>query len=455
MNVNLISLESSATCSSVALLRYEAGQFQTTEQVSNQVNGHAEQLLPMLDQLLNSAALDRTDISGIVFGQGPGGFTGLRIAAGMAQGLGLGLDIPVFPVSSLLAVAEAVRPVAPTTLIVSLLDARMQEVFLACFKEAGDAELVQVQAPCLIAADQVPLWLNGLQPAGSALAGGIRDAVSVRQAPPAERPTEADSQASILLVGSGVRVCPEVAHLAGVKRVPDAEPRAAIMARIGLRAWLAGRFIAADQAAPLYVRDKVAFTIKERDQGQGGNPRAVPLSSEQAMPGSDATVSPESRARTQAIASLQQTHTIRRMTQQDIDAVVHIERRVQSHPWTEGNFLDALKAGYEAWVVCDRDEVVAFSLQLMAPDVAHLLLIGVTPGWQGKGIGAGLLAWGEERLLLQQLDSQVLEVRPSNTGAIAFYHRWGYEQIGVRKGYYPDGRGQSEDAWVLQKAVVS
>lgn len=96
-----------------ALLRYDGGQSQTTEQVSNQANGHAEQLLPMLDHLLNSAGLDRADISGIVFGQGPGGFTGLRIAAGMAQGLGLGLDIPVFPVSSLLAVAETVRPVAP------------------------------------------------------------------------------------------------------------------------------------------------------------------------------------------------------------------------------------------------------------------------------------------------------------------------------------------------------
>ena len=227
------------------------------------------------------------------------------------------------------------------------------------------------------------------------------------------------------------------------------------MATIGLRAWLAGRFIPADQAAPLYVRDKVAFTIKERGEGQGGNPRAVSLPAQPNAPGSGAPVSPESRARSQAISTLQQTHTIRPMTQEDIDAVVDIERRVQSHPWTEGNFRDALKAGYDAWVVCHADQIVAFSLQLMAPDVAHLLLIGVRPDWQSKGIGGGLLAWGEERLLQQQLDSQLLEVRPSNTGAIAFYRRWGYEQIGVRKGYYPDGRGRSEDAWVLQKAVVS
>ena len=447
MNVNLISLESSATCSSAALLRYEGGQSQTTEQVSNQANGHAEQLLPMLDHLLSSAGLDRTDISGIVFGQGPGGFTGLRIAAGMAQGLGLGLDIPVFPVSSLLAIAEAVRPVAPSTLIVSLLDARMQEVFLAGFRETGDGELVQEQVPCLIAAEQVPLWLNGIS--------STSEALPVVNASLAERELSVDGQPPVILVGSGVHVCSGLAHLTGIKLIPDAEPRAAIMARIGLRAWLAGRFIAADQAAPLYVRDKVAFTIKERGQGQGGNPRAVPLSAEQITPGGEVAVSLERQARSQAIRVLQQTYTVRRMTQQDIAAVVDIERRVQSHPWTEGNFFDALKAGYEAWVVCHDAKVVAFSLQLMAPDVAHLLLIGVAPDWQAKGIGAGLLAWGEERLLQQQLESQVLEVRPSNTGALAFYHRWGYEQIGVRKGYYPDGRGHSEDAWVLQKAVVS
>ena len=444
MNVNLISLESSATCSSVALLRYEGGQSQTTEQVSNQAQGHAEQLLPMIDHLLNSAGVDRTDISGVIFGQGPGGFTGLRIAAGMAQGLGLGLDIPVFPVTSLLAVAETVRPVPQSTLIVSLLDARMQEVFLGCFRENGHSELELVQAPCLVSAEQIPMWLEGIMPAADSGHTGQTSGVSPVRAP------------AVILVGSGVRECPGLAQMAGVKLVPDAQSRAAVMARIGLRAWIAGRFIPADQAAPLYVRDKVAFTTSERAKGQGGNPRALPLVTGQGLTQANpVTLSQAGRERSQAIDALQLHHSVRRMTNDDIEAVVHIERGVQSHPWTEGNFRDALKAGYEAWVVCHGDELVAFSLQLMAPDVSHLLLIGVRPDWQGKGVGAGLLAWGEARLLQQKLDTQVLEVRPSNTAAIAFYRRRGYEQIGVRKGYYPDGRGQSEDAWVLQKAVVS
>jgi len=443
MNVNLISLESSAICSSAALLRYQDGSPQVTEKVSDSNQGHAEQLLPMIEQLLSEASLARSDIHGVVFGQGPGGFTGLRIAAGMAQGLGLGLDIPVFPVSSLLAVAEAVRPVAPFTRIVSVLDARMQEVFLAGFRETGRPELEIFQTPCLVSAEQVPLWLGDVQ--GRASGGDA--AVSTQT--PAGQP--------IVVVGSGINVNADIAALVGTRCYPDVQPHAGVMARIGLRAWLDGRFIPADQAAPLYVRDKVAFTTQERAHGQGGNPRATPLLT-QSDPGQEAqgdTGSPAARTRRHCIETLQQTHQIRPMTEADIDAVVRIECAVQSLPWTVGNFRDALKAGYEAWVVCHGQQVIAFSLQLMAPDVAHLLLIGVRPDWQGNGIGTGLLAWGENQLLQRQLQAQVLEVRPSNTGAIAFYRRWGYEQIGVRKGYYPAGRGQSEDALVLQKAVVS
>ncbi|WP_050981569.1 hypothetical protein [Advenella kashmirensis] len=140
----------------------------------------------------------------------------------------------------------------------------MQEVFLACFRETGQSELVQVQAPCLIAAEQVPLWLKGISGAGDINADGANEILPDLTVPLAAREPGLDGQPSIILVGSGVHVCSGLAHLPGVKLVADAEPRAAIMARIGLRAWLAGRFIAADQAAPLYVRDKVAFTIKER-----------------------------------------------------------------------------------------------------------------------------------------------------------------------------------------------
>ncbi len=462
MNVNLISLESSANCSSAALLCYRDGQTRVDEKVSAQTQGHAEQLLPMIDSLLVQAGLTRTDIHGVVFGQGPGGFTGLRIAAGMAQGLGLGLDIPVFPVSSLLAVAESVRPVAPGTVIASVLDARMQEAFVAAWQESGNDELLAIEAPSLLAEDQIPAWIAQVRQRVaatlSASVGKMESADNNRTDTRAHPATEA-----VLLAGSGISAFPEVAAMHDVSLFPEAEPRAGLMARIGLRAWMSGRFIPADQAAPLYVRDKVAFTTQEREAGQGGNPRATPLSEgntsdQKADPTSAATsvaTSEQGAARHAAIIHLQTNCVIRPMCEEDIEAVVRIECAVQSHPWTVGNFRDALNAGYEAWVVCHEQQIIAFSLQMMAPDVSHLLLIGVLPEWQKRGLGAGLLAWGETRVLACGLQTQVLEVRPSNTGAVAFYQRWGYKQIGVRKGYYPAGRGQSEDAWVLQKAVVS
>ncbi len=466
MNVNLISLESSANCSSAALLCYRDGDTRVDEKISAQTQGHAEQLLPMIDSLLVQAGLTRKDVHGVVFGQGPGGFTGLRIAAGMAQGLGLGLDIPVFPVSSLLAVAESVRPVAPGTVIASVLDARMQEAFVAAWQESGNDELQAAEAPSLLAADQIPAWIAQIR---QRVAATLSASVGEMESADNDRTDNRTDLAlpPVLLAGSGISAFPEVAAMQDVSLFPDAEPRAGLMARIGLRAWMSGRFIPADQAAPLYVRDKVAFTTQEREAGQGGNPRATPLSAENASqqkanPTSAntsattlATTSEQGAARHAAITHLQTNCVIRPMCEEDIEAVVRIECAVQSHPWTVGNFRDALKAGYEAWVVCHEQQIIAFSLQMMAPDVSHLLLIGVLPEWQKRGLGAGLLAWGETRVLACGLQTQVLEVRPSNTGAVSFYQRWGYEQIGVRKGYYPAGRGGSEDAWVLQKAVVS
>lgn len=433
MNVNLISIESSANRSSAALLRAQGARVVVAQSVSDAGQGHAEQLLPMIDGLLAQTGLSRHDLSGVVFGQGPGGFTGLRIACGMAQGLGLGLDIPVFPVSSLLAVAEHVRPVAQGALVVSIIDARMKEAFVAAYRETGATELECLQPPCLVAADQLPTLIGQLK---DRAASGRTDAVPV------------------VLAGSGVREFAGPLALPGVSSASDIEPDAGTMALVGLRAWHDGRFILADQAAPLYVRDKVAFTASERAQGQGGNPKAVPLAVE-GQAGEAVSASHDTDRLWPSLAPFLARYTVARMSSEDIDSVVDIERKVQSHPWTAGNFRDSLAAGYPAWVVRADGEIIAFSLQLFAPDVSHLLLIGVLPKWQGKGVGAGLLAWGESCLRDSGLDMQMLEVRPSNERAIAFYRKHGYAQIGVRKGYYPAGRGQSEDAWIFQKAVVS
>jgi ribosomal-protein-alanine N-acetyltransferase len=137
----------------------------------------------------------------------------------------------------------------------------------------------------------------------------------------------------------------------------------------------------------------------------------------------------------------------------NLDAVLHIEQRVYPHPWTRGNFLDALRSGYHMRVLLAGDEnetLLGYYAAMQGVDEAHLLNITVAPEFQGQG-------WA--RLMLDALDlwargarSQCLwlEVRASNARAIRLYEARGYERMGVRKGYYPDGHGRREDAVVMK-----
>ena len=427
-NINLIGIETSGSGSSVALLcANDQGNGRVTVRHNTLGQQHAERLLPMLDDLLEEAGLQKNDIHGIAFGQGPGGFTGLRIACGAAQGLGFGLGVPVYPVTSLRATAELARAQANGFYyIVSVLDARMNEVFMAVYRQDATHphQLETVQGPCLIAADQVLFWLESQRPEWEHNAGG---------------------QIRFLLAGNALAAYPDIllGH-EGIAYGPSEWAGADTIVQLALPAWHNKSFIQADHASPLYVRDKVAFTTQEREQGAGGNPKAsLPsVNSSQALP-ENSGQPPED------------DYLVQAMNEGHIDAVVAIEQAVQEKPWTKGNFLDALKANYPGWVITDRQNtVLGFAMQMLAPDVSHLLLIGVTPGFQGQGLGARLLAFTENRLKDAGLDLQVLEVRPSNRQARAFYERHHYVQIGVRKGYYSGNNGESEDALVMQKHVA-
>ena len=140
---------------------------------------------------------------------------------------------------------------------------------------------------------------------------------------------------------------------------------------------------------------------------------------------------------------------ISRMTADDLDAVVALEASLQDFPWSRGNFADSLAAGHEMQVLRLGGDVVGFSVVVSIVDEAHLLVIGVDRRHHRHGHGARLLrqviatarAAGAARLLL--------EVRPANTQAIAFYQSFGFAQIGVRRGYYPAVAGR-EDALVFQ-----
>ncbi len=133
-----------------------------------------------------------------------------------------------------------------------------------------------------------------------------------------------------------------------------------------------------------------------------------------------------------------------------IDDVMRLERQVYPFPWTAGNFADALRSGYSAWtLVADDDTLIAYAVAMLAVDEAHLLNLAVDPRRQRQGHGWQLLDWMARTMHEYGAQSLLLEVRPSNTGAQQLYRRYGFVQIGTRRGYYPAAPGR-EDAIVMR-----
>jgi ribosomal-protein-alanine N-acetyltransferase len=139
------------------------------------------------------------------------------------------------------------------------------------------------------------------------------------------------------------------------------------------------------------------------------------------------------------------------MAAADLDQVIAIESAIYPHPWSRGNFVDSLQAAYDASVCLSGERVLAYWLLMHAPDASHLLNFSVEPSRQRQGLGSRLLNRLLGVLRAQRVDAVVLEVRPSNLGALALYERAGFERIGVRRGYYPAADRQREDAIVMRR----
>lgn len=136
-----------------------------------------------------------------------------------------------------------------------------------------------------------------------------------------------------------------------------------------------------------------------------------------------------------------------------IPDVLRIERQIYPFPWTSGNFEDALRSGYSAWtLVSETDEIIAYAVAMLAVDEAHLLNLGVDPKRQRRGYGWKMLDWMARTMREYGARSLLLEVRPSNTEALRLYRQYGFEPIGIRRGYYPARRGR-EDAIVMRVAL--
>lgn len=138
----------------------------------------------------------------------------------------------------------------------------------------------------------------------------------------------------------------------------------------------------------------------------------------------------------------------RAMRASDMDQVLENEQRAYQFPWTRGNFSDCLTAHHECQVLLLNGAVAGHGILAMGPEEAHLLNVCVRRDRQGEGHGRDLVLHMLERARLRGAEMVFLEVRPSNLVAVTLYHTLGFNDIGVRRGYYPAPTGH-EDAQVM------
>ena len=135
------------------------------------------------------------------------------------------------------------------------------------------------------------------------------------------------------------------------------------------------------------------------------------------------------------------------MTEADLERVLPIERDIYDFPWTRGNFRDSLRAGYSCWSARSGGELIGYAVMMLAAGEAHLLNLSIAAHRQQSGHGRSLLAHLVGVAREHGARVIFLEVRPSNEAGKRLYAGSGFEQIGVRRGYYP-AHGGREDALV-------
>jgi tRNA threonylcarbamoyladenosine biosynthesis protein TsaB len=222
----ILAIETSSELASCALLTGDT----LIARESSGVRTHSQSVLPMVQELLAEAGVTLADCDAVAFGAGPGSFTGVRTACGVAQGLAFGAGLPVVPLVTLEAMAEACRARSGATEVLAVLDARMGEVYWAQYRYDG-------------------AWQAVIEPALAAPGAVAPQAV-----------------AGLVACGNGLSAYPEA--FAGKDfaqgALVDVIPHARELALLAAPALAAGQAVPADRAQPLYLRNKVAYTSAER-----------------------------------------------------------------------------------------------------------------------------------------------------------------------------------------------
>jgi ribosomal-protein-alanine N-acetyltransferase len=142
----------------------------------------------------------------------------------------------------------------------------------------------------------------------------------------------------------------------------------------------------------------------------------------------------------------------RPMQMADLDAIMAIEPTIYPYPWSRGNFSDSLDAGYSGWVYEEDGRIIGYAVLMLVLDEAHLLNISIARSHQGRGLGRALLEYMMQIARGHGAANIFLEVRPSNQAAIHLYESTGFNEMAIRRGYYPAANGR-EDAVLMGMAL--
>ncbi|MCR4814164.1 MAG: tRNA (adenosine(37)-N6)-threonylcarbamoyltransferase complex dimerization subunit type 1 TsaB [Lachnospiraceae bacterium] len=387
--MKILALDSSGNVASVALLEDNVLK---AEYTIDYKKTHSQTLLPMLDEIKRMTETDFDDINAIAVAAGPGSFTGLRIGAATAKGLGLALNKPVVPVPTTDALAFNLY--GHNGLICPIMDARRNQVYTGlygfistggecdtCDSKENYYEFIRIRETSAMGIEELCTLIN-------------------------ERHEE------VIFLGDGVPVYKD--RIDKLLTVPYmfapahlSRQHAGSVGMLGMELYAAGKYESAAEHSPKYYR--VSQAERERKE------KAI----------------------------------IRPMREEDLDTVSEMEKASYPDPWSRKGFEDELNnPDYLAVVMNDTTGVVGYAVAVLSGEEADIVKITIDEKERKKGYGRRLLDLLMSELFNRGVNAVTLEVRSSNTPAITLYERAGFVSEGVRPGFYSNPKEDAVIYWL-------
>ncbi len=355
------------------------------EYTVNYKKTHSQTLLPMLDAVAGMIELDLDTIDAIAVAGGPGSFTGLRIGSATAKGLGFALGKPLIQIPTVDGLAYNLC--LARSLVCPLMDARRNQVYTGLYQFTDGTMEIRIPQ-CAVGIEEIISKINGQDSPVIFLGDG---------APVYRSYIEENCQVAYTFAP---------AHLN--------KQRAAAVASLGLLYYRQGKL----QDAAFHRPDYLRLSQAERER----------------------------LAKQEAVRQPAQLE-IRRMEEQDIPAVARMEQQLFSSPWSEKSFHEALGQDVLFLVAARQDMPVGYCGMYCSQEEGEITNVAVLDAFQGQGIGRRMLGELLRQASVRGIRRVFLEVRVSNSKAIRLYESLGFQNCGIRKGFYAFPR---EDGMVMQ-----